>query len=443
MKKIIYILILLSVNVFSLSAEFINPTSDNGTVHNRTYIEINTTMNSNTVREIIFSLNETNTNFMNNLLFYGNFNNVSNIDTSSTVNDISKYNTTGIIGLPIAQVPGKFSSAYSFSGADTSEISYTSSQLRISATHNFSFGGWFYPLDITDGGPSHLAMYKPAGACGLTSFAIDFYEFSPKRIIGVIGKACTYDYYTASSFIPDINMWYFVVVNYFSSTKNISLYINGVYDNSTIAADYGTSSNNDNFYIAGGSFTSTNFNGRIDDVFVYNRTLNLNEINFLYKSELEKRENNYLLFSNITNLEYSIYNYSVYASDSLTGGNTDNRYIILSPTTTTTITTTTEGTTTSINSTTTTTLYSNYPQVKFKDNSFNSFLRICNSSTCLNVFSDNKKINYVENESIIIRNNKLEDLQIQDFLYSNLNIIIVIIFLLIIFSIFVIKIEYN
>jgi hypothetical protein len=82
---------------------------------------------------------------------------------------------------------------------------------------------------------------------------------------------------------PTKDIWYHFVVNYISSSKNISIYINGVLSNTTI--DTGTYTlNNDRMRFFGGYEVTTGdpLNGTLDEVGFWNRTLTNQEISDLY-----------------------------------------------------------------------------------------------------------------------------------------------------------------
>lgn len=70
------------------------------------------------------------------------------------------------------------------------------------------------------------------------------------------------------------NTWYHIVVNYTSSDNNYAIYVNGILQGSKIM----TSSFQDTVVNIGNS----TFNGKIDDVRIFNRVLTPEEISTLY-----------------------------------------------------------------------------------------------------------------------------------------------------------------
>jgi len=113
----------------------------------------------------------------------------------------------------------------------------------------------------------------------------------------------------------NVGQWYHIVITANSTTGRI--YINGVLDNSgpitwVPAYDYY------NIEMGGneGMMTDTAFNGSLDEVMIFNRTLSQSEVLALYNSQINKFN------ATLTNLTSGQHNYTVYAIDE--SGNLNN-----------------------------------------------------------------------------------------------------------------------
>ena len=88
--------------------------------------------------------------------------------------------------------------------------------------------------------------------------------------------------------------WHFVSV-VFNRSSNVTIYIDGSKDvSSTISAASGSLSNSNDFFRVGkGDLSGGYFNGTIDEVQIWNRSLIADEINELYQSSAKYNQNNF------------------------------------------------------------------------------------------------------------------------------------------------------
>ncbi|MBL7742201.1 MAG: LamG domain-containing protein [Chitinophagaceae bacterium] len=87
-----------------------------------------------------------------------------------------------------------------------------------------------------------------------------------------------------SSVALSANQWYHIVINV-RGANDMDLYINGAKDNSASYDGSATSiaySSPNPSSVIGSAFENQNFNGRIDDLRIYNRVLTATEVNSLY-----------------------------------------------------------------------------------------------------------------------------------------------------------------
>ncbi|HQT45523.1 MAG TPA: LamG domain-containing protein, partial [Candidatus Micrarchaeota archaeon] len=118
--------------------------------------------------------------------------------------------------------------------------------------------------------------------------------------------------------------WHYLVGTYNGSV--VSVYLDGALKNTTAASgSIGVSADNTVLGNYGGPYLTANataFNGSIDEVRIYNRSLSAAEINQLYLSNLKKINSTSWEFdTNQTNLTDGAYTYAGYATD--TQGYTD------------------------------------------------------------------------------------------------------------------------
>ncbi len=174
---------------------------------------------------------------------------------------------------------GKFNTSIDFEngvGSNGEYINFTTPSLINSLENQLTLEAWIkpesFPNDptIIDKGPSLLSLYVSSGANNLLTFILDTSSGG------------------ATSYTADTDMspgeWYHVVATYNGS--QVRLYLNGELD-STPSARTGTVSTNNLDLVVGSGWSGANpnafpFDGLIDEVAIYNRSLNAQEISDRY-----------------------------------------------------------------------------------------------------------------------------------------------------------------
>ncbi|RPI80945.1 MAG: LamG domain-containing protein, partial [Nitrosopumilales archaeon] len=244
------------------------------------------------------------------VLFY-NFDNRSALGENNThVKDLSKYGNNGTVvgGSNITWTPnGKYGGAYNFSG----KIGYINAENKTKfndINKTLTISAWIRLND--EGNVTRVIVGKDKDSAVVADgfrFSIDSGSSAEKLSFRVRGRDGdrTYAQY---DFKPDI--WYFVSV-----VMNITdewLYVNSEnldieYDG--IGANEGainSTLNNKIFLTIGASSVdevtdggSWRFNGSIDDVMIFNRSLSAGEVSQLYKTQLTKYDSqNWSLITN-------------------------------------------------------------------------------------------------------------------------------------------------
>ena len=107
----------------------------------------------------------------------------------------------------------------------------------------------------------------------------------------------------------DTTEWHFAAITYDYPSSNFSLYYNGEVVDSDVVIGYNAQTNPGDIEIGRQFYDLYYFNGSIDEVAIFNRSLSADEIKALYNSTSNR------LFANFTGLSNDTYNYSVYAMD--------------------------------------------------------------------------------------------------------------------------------
>jgi hypothetical protein len=208
-------------------------------------------------------------------------------DTNGSANSVVDYMgiNNGTAQGNAVQTAGKMGKGFSFGGSSD----YISTSLVLSENSS-TFGGWIkwakmggandYPISDGDTGDYVIARVSSYVLCADTQTETDYYTVS-------------------------VNTWYQVFCVH--NSTDLTLYVNGI-NRSTVASTQTPSANT---WVIGGVGS---FNGTIDDVLIFNRSLSASEIASLYANQTSKYVSN-----NFTNLADGSHNFKAYAQDY--GGN--------------------------------------------------------------------------------------------------------------------------
>lgn len=165
--------------------------------------------------------------------------------------------------------------ASSYNGVN-STIYVSSSDYYFSNNVPFSISTWVY---LADNLQSHLFLSMGANTPGGSNYILsyrlgrDALSFSKNDSNG----STIADLLVA----PSINTWYNLIITYDGTT--LKLYIDGGLEASSTAFDFGTISNTDRFEIGGETTANTFLKGYLDNVRIYNRKLEDEEVTQLYE----------------------------------------------------------------------------------------------------------------------------------------------------------------
>ena len=329
-----------TINSIYPKVDYGSITPINGSSTTNTSVELNFSIIEDDLDEIKFNWNGTNYSvYDNSIVLMMNFDNISSIgDNDSTSTDLSQYNNHGdLLGNAGYNISGKYGSGLQLDGEDDyMNLSHTSSlnitgaitislwertaDIDVTATWGMSiFGRGFY-------GDPRNTMDLRVRATGDT--AVFGYEY---------GSGANSDYAIGTTDITDGN-WHHIVAQW--NGTDCLVYVDGSYENSTSCPN--APGPFDQGFVLGKSLNSSlenqvDFNGSIDELIVWNRSLSAEEIYQQYVSNLRQRDvDGWSLYINqskdaSTGLDPGNYTYYLSAKDSNGYENiTSQRTIIIS-----------------------------------------------------------------------------------------------------------------
>lgn len=216
---------------------------------------------------------------------YMNWNNNRALDASPSRNDGTITN----MSTSTSAVQGILGQALKFDGVDdyVNVGDPANGSLDFDVTNPFSISAW---VNRSQKGSTVGIVYKRTSVSSGYDLSIN----GPNdNLILNIGDNFSINFRMsneAASAVPNIDQWYHVVTTYdgSGSSSGINMYVDGVKQSQTNSFDNlggGSTLSADPFTIgARESGTSRQFNGRIDEVRVYNRVLSDSEVHQLYRA---------------------------------------------------------------------------------------------------------------------------------------------------------------
>jgi hypothetical protein len=311
-----------------LNINFTSPTPQNGTSTTNTSFIANVSIDTNDLTSLIWNFNNTNyTIYNDSLVLMYNFDNVSAIgDNETNIVDVSKYGNNGTISGATWNSSGVYSGAYQTDGAST--YIYNSNVANLpTGSDARTISLWVKPY--TDGGSAYHPVAGWGSSTGTRNVFVLYQDNTNKwRLV---------TYADDSAFGDNINpnSWYYLTLTYNAGSNIVSTYINGSFiSNITLSGALATSNNY--FSIGKSPYEATYFNGLIDEVRIWNRSLNVDEINQMYMTNLNKFNSTqwYLYVNQSKNatagLDLGTYTYQAFATDVAGNANqTEQRSIII------------------------------------------------------------------------------------------------------------------
>ena len=236
------------------------------------------------------------------ILFY-NFDNVSGVDNSTHVRDLSIYGNNGTFqGLAHYNDSGKYGKSLTLHGDGVDWIEIDNSSSQINNLENFTVMVWVKSVQQTLCNAIDIVAISNANT--LVPFELTTGSANCAQMGFMYGYSSDWIFSTTESTMNDGQWHHLTAVMY--SSGNVSLYMDGV-NQSTITGSASIASIN---RIGQGIYGY--WDGDIDELRIINSTLNATEVQQYYYSNLYKYETNKWQFTaNESNLQYEkSYNYS-------------------------------------------------------------------------------------------------------------------------------------
>jgi hypothetical protein len=193
--------------------------------------------------------------------------------TGTTVADASGNSNSGTLSGAAWTTQGRFGNALSFNGSNSSVVVANSASLGL--TTGMTLEAWVFPT--TNSGWRTVLMKQESGGYVYAMFSSENGEYSsqgPRPAAWIPDAARTYNDYVLGSPIPT-NQWAHLAATF--DGQNMRFYVNGALS-ATRPASTVIRTSTGALRIGGNTLWGEWFQGRIDDVRIYNRALSQAEI---------------------------------------------------------------------------------------------------------------------------------------------------------------------
>ena len=324
----IYLSFVLAFNVITEDAS--NPA--NGTITSNSSISLSWNISDNNEGFDLdllklgagLSTNVTNYTLYKDALVIYNFDNRSALGENFTyVYDLTGHGYNGTIyrngtASNTTLVVGKYGNAYRFNGLNGDYIQSKDIQANLNET-GFTVQGWVNIANYHNNSGWQV-MFSGLDS-GDNGFEMRFSSGTDEGFTFLMSKDGGYGDYCAAynTTTMQLNTWYYVVGVYYADATDCIFYLNGVLNSndSTVSGTFNAWDGSDSNIQVGRHSYKRNFNGTVDDVIFWNRTLSNNEILQLYNSQYTQHDsqnrtfithqsmNKTLLNSSTTTLNYN------------------------------------------------------------------------------------------------------------------------------------------
>jgi parallel beta-helix repeat protein len=339
------------LDVFTLQSgpavSFVAPTRPNGTVTSNATEPVNASIVTSSLRSVIYRFDGANTSYYDDsLVLMYNLDNVTALGENNTwAADASRYGYNGTINGSTWTTAGKFGKALKFDGVndyvDAGDVGAVDGRNRITvsawvkanvvgeASSEIHFVDKSQCLGQTDGGvfELHAGSTAPNKA--------EFVVFSS----GGAGQA----FYTSGAGVTSVDdtKWHLVTGVYDGS--DISIYVDGSREAHNTVSGLTFSSTADHLQVGGdcngqGQTNGYLWNGTLDEVRVWNRSLSASEIAQMYSVNLYRYDTDKWALSGNLSSAYGIltngnHTYQVFVNDSSASAQTEERLLTVNRTT--------------------------------------------------------------------------------------------------------------
>ncbi len=308
--------------------EYLSPTPSNNSVQSNRFVRINVSISEPNLKELKFNWNGTNfTIYNDSLVLMMNFDNVSELGEDGTyVVDLGREGNDGTVNGPVWKSLGKFGGAFEFDGDDDYINCGNDSSFNM-GSHDFTVSAW---INTTVSSGYNLIISK--GSCGGGGKRYNLWgyrqETSSSALIIDDDTGCGAPEVHGSTHIND-GKWHHITG--VKDGNYLRIYIDGKEDSTptdiSTCGPIDDTVRNLTIGVSSCDGTSYNFNGTIDEVRVWNRSLSSEEIYEQYASNLNKvNQTHWNLYVNqsmnsTVGLSEGTYTYQVFAKDTNVNSN--------------------------------------------------------------------------------------------------------------------------
>ncbi|MEI6058572.1 MAG: LamG domain-containing protein, partial [archaeon] len=227
---------------------------------------------------------------------------MDDLNSSGGVVDYTGRNNGTAVGNAAQTDNGKFGKAFAFNGGGD-YIDIPNTILGAQSTTGVTYSAWVNTLStsatqaIVGGAPSNSYSYYASGGIFLSSGKPEMILYNGAAYVDTINTSLTLA----------ANQWYHIVGTFNPSSNTSSLYVNGLLQNQSVNIGMPTNSMAESYIGYNSKSTSRYpFNGSIDEVAIWNKSLTADEILALY---------NATRISHTENLSQGAHSYNAYAQD--------------------------------------------------------------------------------------------------------------------------------
>jgi parallel beta-helix repeat protein len=296
-------------DTISPSINFAPPTPENSSTSSDEFVTVNVSINETNLEELKFDWDGTNYTFYNDsLILMYNFDNLSSLGENSThVVDMSQKSNNGdFIGNSVWNNSGKYDGAFDFFGNSNLNVSDGDDSLDL--TDNFTLMTWVK----WDGAPPepYPGIISKSNNTWTSNYILGTYG-STRQVYFTFFNGDWQD--TQSGLYLKDGEWSFVALT--KEGNDLRFLVDG--ESYSTTETTAMLVNNGTFKIGkAGTAGDKYFNGSIDEVRVWNKSMSITEMEQHYRSNLNKYDaDKWNLLFNKTNLTVGNYEYQSFASD--------------------------------------------------------------------------------------------------------------------------------
>ena len=291
---------------------FVNPTpAHNSAVDQNRFTTKMSITNIDSIKNLEYNYNGSHYDLASGLVLMYNFDKVSSLwETNTVVKDLSNHGNDWTVNGATWTSNGKYGWAYSFDGSDDYATVDSPEVKSI-------FGTWTHFTVSTWAKPTSWIQYSMIiwQANWYYYWNTTFWIWSDTNwfhcILWTHTNSNTAENLTNIMYKPDVWVWHHVVCVVDGS--NMTMYVDGVSRTSASLSSMGTRSTITNPIYVWKHPNYKTFPGQIDEIRVYNRSLSLDEVQFLYKSNLKKTDTTTWEFETLNtclDVTWTVYNYT-------------------------------------------------------------------------------------------------------------------------------------